>query len=61
MQKKIIPTLIVATYILFNIISNIINTNHRSETESFKEAVTQVAFIFYKIGWLFDPLIYILL
>ena len=59
--KILIPTLIVATYIIFNIIPNIINTNYRYEIETFKKTVIQVAFLFYRIGWLVDPLIYIFL
>ena len=57
--KLFIPTLIVATYIIFNIIPNIINTNYRYETETSGKTVIQIAYIFYRIGWLVDPVIYI--
>ena len=53
------PTLIMATYIIFNIIPNIINTNYRYETEIYGKTVIQVAYTFYRIGWLVDPVIYI--
>ena len=57
--KLFMPTLIVATYIIFNIIPNIINTNYRYETETSGKTVIQIAYIFYRIGWLVDPVIYI--
>ena len=43
--KLLIPTLIIVTFIIF-----ISNTN---------KAIVYVAFMFYRIGWLIDPLIYI--
>lgn len=57
--KLFMPTLIMATYIIFNIIPNIINANYRYKTEISGKAVIQVAYIFYRIGWLIDPVIYI--
>ena len=54
-----LPTLIMATYIIFNIIPNIINTNYRYETEIYGKTVIQVAYPFYRIGCLIDPVIYI--
>ena len=57
--KILIPTLIIATFILFNIIPNIINASYRHEIQSFDKTIIQVALIIYRIGWLVDPLIYI--
>ena len=57
--KLFMPTLIMATYIIFNIILNIINTNYRYETEIYGKTLIQVAYTFYRIGWLVDPVIYI--
>ena len=57
--KILIPTLIIATFILFNIMPNIINASYRHEIKCFDKTVIQVAFIFYRIGWLVDPPIYI--
>ena len=56
-MKFLILTLVVARYIIFNVILNIINTSYRYETETFRNTVIQVAFIFYKTGWLVDPFI----
>ena len=57
--KILIPTLIIATFILFNVMPNIINASYWHEIQSFDKTIIQVAFIFYRIGWLVDPLTYI--
>ena len=55
--KILMPTLIIATFILFNIIPNIINANYSHEIYSFDKKIVQVALIIFGIGWLVNPLI----
>ena len=57
--KLLVPTLIIITLIIHNLIPNIINISYRYNSKSFNETVLKVAFICYRIGWLLDPLIYI--
>ena len=57
--KLLIPTLIIVTFIIFISIPNIINTVYRQEISTTNKAIVYVAFMFYRIGWLIDPLIYI--
>ena len=57
--KILMPTLIIETFILFNIIPNIINASCRHEIYSFYKTIVQVALIIYGIGCLVDPLMYI--
>lgn len=58
--KLLVPSLIIITFILHNFIPNVINVSHIHKFRSFNEIVIKVAFICYRIGWLLDPLIYIL-
>ena len=57
--KLLIPTLIIVTFIIFISIPNIINTVYRQEISTTDKAIVYLAFTFYRIGWLIDPLIYI--
>ena len=57
--KLFIPSLIITTFAMFNVIPNIINTSCRYQMDSFDKTVVKVAFILYRFGWLLDPLIYI--
>ena len=57
--KLLIPTLIIVTFIIFICIPNIINTVYRQEISTTDKTIVYVAFTFYRIGWLIDPLIYI--
>ena len=54
-----VPTSIIGSFIMFNIIPNILIASHQDDFESPDSPVVQVAFIFYRIGWLIHPLIYI--
>ena len=57
--KLLIPTLIIVTFIIFISIPNIINTVYRHKISTTDKTIVYVAFTFYRIGWLTDPLIYI--
>lgn len=54
-----VPTSIIGSFIIFNIIPNILIASHQDDFESLDSPVVQVAFIFYRIGWLIHPVIYI--
>ena len=57
--KFLMPTLIIATFILINIMPNIINATYRHESDSFDKTIVQEALVIQGIFWLVDPLIYI--
>ena len=58
-SQRVRNTLIIVTFIIFISIPNIINTVYRQEISTTNKAIVYVAFTFYRIGWLIDPLIYI--
>ena len=58
-SQRVRNTLIIVTFIIFISIPNIINTVYRQEISTTNKAIVYVAFMFYRIGWLIDPLIYI--
>ena len=57
--KLLVPSLIIVTFIAFNITPNLLRGAVTYGILSFNEIYFSLSFMFYIIGWLMDPLIYI--
>ena len=57
--NHLIPSLIIITFIIFAIIPDFYNMTRTYKIIKSHDAIADVASVFYRVGWMVDPLIYI--